>query len=366
MKIAVDARPLSHPLAGIGRYTDSLLRELIPRGNDWYLYSDRPLLEDYSTLGSVIVRTPEKVVKPGAIWSQFGFVRWARDDDVDLFWSPRHHLPLFLPRKMKKLLTVHDLVWLRYPRTMKPRGWLLELMFMPLSLLLSDRIIAVSRFSADEVSNTFHISMDKIETIPEAVFSTSSDMEADVSPELLDDRFFLFVGTPEPRKNLQRLLEAYKIFLAQGMECSPKLYIVGGSGWGQQISETIQTLDLEGHVYVLNRINDAALEEVYKHAVALLMPALYEGFGLPILEAMSHGTPVVTSDRSSLPEVAGDAALLVNPYDVKSISDAMEAIFSDKKLRSELSSKALLQAKKFSWKESADQTMAVIEGLLSR
>ncbi len=365
MKIAVDARPLSHALAGIGRYTDSLLREMIPRGHDWYLYSDRPLLVDYSALGSVTVRSPEKVVRPGAIWSQWGFVNWARQDRVDLFWSPRHHLPIFLPVKMKKLLTVHDLVWLRYPATMKPRGWLLELLFMPLSLLLADGIIAVSRFSAEEVSRTFHVSMDKIKTIPEAAFSTSVELDDGELPELLQKKYFLFVGTPEPRKNLNRLLEAYKNFLDRELDHKPALYIVGGSGWGHQISDTVQSLDLDEHVSILNDIDDAALEKLYKHAHVLLMPSLYEGFGLPILEAMSQGTPVITSNCSSLPEIAGKAALFIDPYDIQSISDAMESLSENEKLRSELSAEALLQASKFSWKTSADRTMEVMMKLLA-
>jgi glycosyltransferase involved in cell wall biosynthesis len=363
MKIAVDARPLSHPTFGIGRYTESLLNELIPRGDDWYLYSDRPLLVDYTHFSNVTIRTPARVLTPGALWSQWNFVRWARQDGVDLFWSPRHHLPVFLPMKMKKLLTIHDLVWLRYPRTMKPLGWILELLLMPISLFLADRIVAVSKFSASEVSKTFHIRASRIDTIPQAAFELTTERESDLPQDILKQNYFLFVGTPEPRKNLDRLLKAYKSFLEKGLTNNPMVYIVGSSGWGSEISSTIKSLALNEQVLVLDKINDPALQQIYKHALALLLPSLYEGFGLPVLEAMSHGTPVITSDCSSLPEIAGEAAILVDPYDITAIAGAMESLHSDEALRKELSEKGLVQAGKFSWENSADRTMAVMKEL---
>ena len=365
MRIAVDARPLAHPTAGIGRYTESLLCKLIPQGGKWFLYSDIPLLKDYSHLGDVVVRLPDETIFPGALRVQKGFARLAKEDSVDVFWSPRHHLPVFLPRNIKKLVTIHDLVWVRYPRSMKRLGWLVELLLMPISLLLADKVITVSEFTADEIKKVFRISHSKIKAIPLAAYEHAQDDQGDgvLSPDVTKKDYFLFVGTPEPRKNLRRLLMAFRDLLGE-VNGTPLLYIVGGHGWGgEETSELIQELDLGQNVVLLGHISDPALQQVYECAIALVMPSLYEGFGLPILEAMGHGIPVITGNCSAMPEVAGDGALLVNPVSVAEIKMAMRQLYVDVDSRNELGQKARKQAEKFSWQLTADKTLAVIERL---
>ena len=365
MRIAVDARPLAQSTAGIGRYTESVLCKLIPKGGRWFLYSDRPLIKDYSDLGDVVVRVPEKKILPGALWAQWGFVRWAKNDAVDVFWSPRHHLPIFLPGKIKKLVTIHDLVWIRYPGSMKRLGWLLEFLLMPISLLLADKIISVSEFTADEIRKVFRISAGKIETIPLAAYDYPQDnpQDSDVPAEITKQDYFLFVGTPEPRKNLKRLLMAFSDLLSE-VDGTPSLVIIGGNGWGSaETSELVQDLGLQQNVVLLDHIGDCVLEQVYQHAMALVMPSLYEGFGLPILEAMSHGVPVITGNCSAMPEVAGDGALLVNPVSVAEIKAAMRKLYVDAEMRTELGQKARKQAEKFSWQLTADRTLALIKRL---
>jgi len=368
VRIAVDARPLAQSTAGIGRYTESILRKLIPKGGRWFLYSDRPLIKDYSDLGDVVVRVPEKKILSGALWAQWGFVRWAKKDAVDVFWSPRHHLPIFLPGKIKKLVTIHDLVWIRYPGSMKRLGWLLEFLLMPISLLLADQIISVSEFTADEIRKVFRISAGKIETIPLAAYEYPEDHQhdSDVPSEITKKDYFLFVGTPEPRKNLKRLLKAFSEFVSEPGK-TPRLYIVGGNGWGSvKTSELVEELGLQRNVILLDHISDCALEQMYQHAMALVMPSLYEGFGLPILEAMSHGVPVITGNCSAMPEVAGDGALLVDPDSVAEIKASMSKLYTDYELRTELSERARKQAENFSWQLTADQTLAQIKRLAGR
>ncbi len=360
MKIAVDARPLAHPLSGLGRYTESVLRELIPKGGSWYLYSDQKLLADFEGLGDVTVRIRESKLGPGALWAQWAFTRWAKKDNVNAFWSPRHHLPVFLSGKIKKLVTIHDLVWLRHPATMKKLGWLLELLLMPVSLYLADRIITVSQFTADELASVFRISGDKVSTIPLAPFPKGDNrVSQDVSKSA--DEYFLFVGTNEPRKNLRRMLLAFKIFLEEGSS-KYRFYIVGGSGWGKDPAiDLIAEMGIEDSVVVLGHVNDSELEELYLNAIALVMPSLYEGFGLPILEAMDHGIPVITSNCASMPEVAGDSALMVNPESVVEIKQAMHRISTDAVLRAALVTKARDHLDSFSWQSTGDATLAALE-----
>ncbi|MCZ6501153.1 MAG: glycosyltransferase family 1 protein, partial [Gammaproteobacteria bacterium] len=348
--------------------TESVLRKLIPKGGRWFLYSDRPLIGDYSDLGDVVVRVREKRIFPGALWAQWGFVRWAKIDAVDVFWSPRHHLPVLMPGKIKKLLTIHDLVWVRHPGSMTRLGWLLEFLLMPISLLLADQIISVSEFTADEIRKVFRISAGKIETIPLAAYDYPEDhrYDSDVPSEITKGDYFLFVGTPEPRKNLKRLLMAFNDLLSE-VDGTPSLVIIGGNGWGNvKTSELVEELGLQRNVILLDHISDCALEQMYQHAMALVMPSLYEGFGLPILEAMSHGVPVITGNCSAMPEVAGDGALLVDPDSVAEIKASMSKLYADRELRTELSEKAGKQAENFSWQLTADQTLAQIKRLAGR
>jgi hypothetical protein len=153
VRIAVDARPLAHPHTGIGRYTESLLKRLVESGHQWFLYSDRAITPRFPTDDRVQIRTGN--TRPGSplslFYSQLVFPRWARGDCVDLFWSPRHHLPLRLPMSVKGVVTVHDLVWKRFPETMQGKNKWLERGLMGPSLRKAAGIIAVSRFTASEI-----------------------------------------------------------------------------------------------------------------------------------------------------------------------------------------------------------------------
>tara|TARA_B100002003_G_scaffold251824_1_gene297904 strand:- start:1607 stop:2722 length:1116 start_codon:yes stop_codon:yes gene_type:complete len=367
VRIAVDARPLARSTAGIGRYTDSLVSKLVPQGGTWYLYTDRPLLKDYSHLGDVVVRLPEQRRFPGALRAQTDFVGWAKTDAIDVFWSPRHHLPVFLPRKVKKLVTIHDLVWVRHPGSMKKMGWLLEFLLMPVSLLLADRIVSVSEFTASEMKKVLRVPAAKIEIIPLAPYDFDEGAQSGDNPVgIANKAYFLFVGTPEPRKNLGRLLEAFSNLL-KGLDTSPALCIVGGHGWGgEETSDLVREFGLEKDVVLPGHVSDFELDQLYQHAMALVMPSLYEGFGLPILEAMRHGVPVITGNCSAMPEVAGDGALLVDPLSVVEIEAAMSKLYSEPAVRAELSENALAQARKFSWQFTADRTLTQIKQLASQ
>lgn len=364
MKIAIDARPLARPLSGIGRYLLSLLEELC-QVCDWqiYLYIDNDIdkslvIDDYK----IRVRQINKHwnVK-GLRWigCQIKFYQWLKQDKVDIFWSPRHHLPLSIPQHVKTILTIHDLVWVYARETMQKKNYWLERLLMPISVRRANTLVTVSQSSKNAIESYFHVSDVKVispgSSLHERFQTTNTKTK-------LEPGYFLFVGTLEPRKNLHRLIEAYAA-LDQGIRKKRKLVIAGEFGWGERyFSEKAQHC-LNTDVEFLGRVSDEELSSLYEHALCLVMPSLYEGFGIPLLEAMSYGKPILTSNNSSMPEVAGKAGILVNPNSIVDIKLGLERMATDNKLVKQLSRDALKQSHKFNWHHSAYELSMQIETL---
>ena len=365
MRIAVDARPLAHPATGIGRYTEAVLRRLVNTGHQWFLYSDREITPRFPLDDHVQLRQGH--VRPGSplsiIHSQLVFPRWARGDCVDIFWSPRHHLPVLLPAGIKSVVTVHDVVWKRYPETMRRANHWLERCLMGPSLRRADSIISVSDFTARELAHYWPHVGGRCQTIYEAADNPPQSYEESIP--LPGSAYLLFVGTPEPRKNLPVLLRAYaEAVHVGGLE--QELVLVGAGGWGSfDLNREIAALELGGRVHIRGRVSDAELQALYAGATALLMPSLYEGFGLPVLEAMVHGTPVIVSNRGALPEVVGEAGIVVEPDSIAEIAAAMVRLDSDAQIRQSLVALGKSRAALFQWDEISAQTLQVFEALLA-
>ncbi len=366
MRIGVDVRSLSEPITGIGRYTLNLLQEMTASdSHEWVLYSHRPLLHGKWDKTNIRVRTlnfPKWARVLRMLWAQSVLPIMAKQDSVDLFWSPAHRLPRYLPDSIATVVTIHDLVWKHAPETMRPLSRFLDAKLMPQTIRMAEKVIAVSQWTANDL----------ITEIPEAEAKTSVIYEANslISCNLsgidkVDGKYILFVGTLEPRKNLPRLLNAYSL-LSKTIRDKHPLVIVGGKGWGKDnIYSIIEQLSIGKHVMVLGYLSDEELASVYRQSYLFVMPSLYEGFGLPLLEAMSMGVPVVTSNISSLPEVVGDNAVMVDPNNVKSIKDGIEEVLIDTELKDRLSKTGLDRAKLFSWEKAAKETLAVFEESLS-
>jgi glycosyltransferase involved in cell wall biosynthesis len=176
----------------------------------------------------------------------------------------------------------------------------------------------------------------------------------------LPERYILFVGTLEPRKNVQTLLQAFAHMRAEPPRPDVSLVIAGGNGWGKEnYLASVDALKLRDHVRFTGFVADDHLPDLYRGALLFVYPSLYEGFGLPVLEAMACGTPVITSDRTSLPEVAGDAALLVDPTRPEALAAAMSSVLSDSALHQALRAKGLARARAFTWDAVAQQTLAL-------
>ena len=267
------------------------------------------------------------------------------------------------------VLTIHDLIPQLLPEHHKPLNrWYLN-WTMPLYCRRADHIIAVSEATRRDLLATYRLSPEKVTVIHEAASprfrpQTESAHERIRGMYGLPEEYLLYVGTIEPRKNLERLLEAWTP-LRQSGECPP-LVIVGKRGWlSDSFYAALEASPVREDIVLTGYVQDADLPVIYSAATAFVWPSLYEGFGLPPLEAMACGTSVVCADASSMPEVVGDAALLFDPQDAASLQAQMRRIVSDGDLRQSLVERGLRQACHFSWSDTARKTLEVYETVQS-
>jgi glycosyltransferase involved in cell wall biosynthesis len=289
-----------------------------------------------------------------------------RRERADLFHAPHYVLPALAP--CRSVVTIHDCIHLRFPQYLPSRlGHTYARMALWVATHRSARVLTVSEASKRDILEFFDVPESKITVIYNAIDERFSEEPA--ADEVLrvkeryqlNDPFILYAGNIKPHKNLVRLIEAFSQ-IRQGPFQELKLLIIG-----DQISKlpalrrAVHQLKLHKHVRFLGYIPDETLAVLYRSAEVFVFPSLYEGFGLPPLEAMASGTPVVTSNVSSLPEVAGDAAVLVDPYDVDSIVEGLRRVLSDPALAAELRRKGLERAREFSWERSVAKTRQVYQ-----
>lgn len=356
MRIGVDARLLSAPLTGIGRYTHEMVNALIRAGADLTLYMPAPLAHPLETgPGRYTVIASRMKGRVGRfLWGQFILSFVVRRDRPDIFWGPTHRLPNFLPRKIIGCLTIHDLVWKFSPETMRRSSRMMERMLMPIAVRRADQIVAVSNHTRGDILRVFPGLRASITTIYPGVSARPAGYGSDYLEKWQIDRpYVLFVGTLEPRKNLQRLLEAY-ISLAADIRKKACLVIAGGTGWGNfRIGDVITGDARYDQVRLTGYVTERQLTTLYENALCLAMPSLYEGFGLPIVEAMAYALPILTSDVASMPEVAADAARLVDPYDVNAIAVELETLIRSTEVVEHLREASHRNAQRFDWDKAA-------------
>jgi len=364
MLIGVDARPLCNQLSGIGRYTFEILSRMIASDHSWIFYAHKPIEIgnwDYPNIKVKSHNFSHNISR--MVWAQTALPLMANSDCLDIFWSPAHRLPTLLNNNIAKVVTIHDLVWKHSGETMRPVSRFLDSIFMPIAVSAADKVIVVSNHTARDLIAEVDSAKSKISTIHlgySSLFSQSSNLYS-LPSQLSGVEFILFVGTLEPRKNLHRILEAFSRISDSDLGLV-KLVIVGGKGWGGvDVGKLASEYNIEDKVIVLGYVDDQVLKLLYRSALFLLMPSLYEGFGLPLVEALSVGTPVVTSNCSSMPEVVGDAAILVDPYSVDSIKTGIQTMLSNPTLRVKLSEIGLKQSALFSWDKAADLTLKIFQ-----
>jgi glycosyltransferase involved in cell wall biosynthesis len=289
---------------------------------------------------------------------------------VDVFHSPDYVLPPL--RRGKTLVTIHDLSFRRYPEGAEPnlRDYLNAT--VPRSLERADLILGDSENTRQDIIEVFGVLPERVQVLYPGVdpaFRVIEDQQALAAVKeayRLDYPFILSVGTLEPRKNLVALLDAYALLRATG-EVEHRLVIVGGRGWLYDgIFRRVEELSLRKEVTFLGFLPEEHLPAIYCLSDLLVFPSLYEGFGLPPLEAMACGTPVVASDSSSLPEVVGDAGLMVQPDDTEALVEAIRRVLADSELRANLVASGLSRATEFTWQAAGRKLLAIYEDLPER
>ena len=373
MHIAVDASALFGPSDGIGRYLSSLLPELMQRSGTamcWHLLGrqhglgrDGPDWAAASNLRWRADHLPTALGRPLSLATSQPY--WLKRYTPDLYWGPAHRMSWGIPRTTARVLTIHDLCWRVAPDTMRPVTRYLDQWLMPRAIAQADRIIAVSHSTARDLLNWQPALEEKIVVVHEAAkVMLPDDSPARLASLGIRSRFVLFVGGLEPRKNLARLIEAFSRLSAE-TRCGAQLVIVGGHGWGGvDVRQLADRFSIAADVLPLGAVDDACLATLYRHADCLAMPSLYEGFGLPVLESLSLGTPVLVSRGGALEEVAGPAGLAVDPLSVESIAGGLTKLLKDAALRDRLAAEAKPWADRFSWQKAAAETWVVFQAAL--
>lgn len=310
-----------------------------------------------------------RVIKPGKLWTQ-----WRLPLDLflhkprpDVFFSPTHYAPRFSP--VPTVVSVMDLSYLYFPEMFNKSDLLQLRSWTEYSVKKATKVLTISNSSKDDIIKEYRVGKDRVVVthlgIKESVTLTPHiySMNTLKAKYDLSDNYILFVGTLQPRKNIVRLIKAFaKVSKEEKAPEDLQLVVVGRKGWlYEEILETPKELGIEKSVKFLENVQDDELPLFYKNALCFVLPSLYEGFGLPVLEAMQQGCPVITSNISSLPEAGGDAALYVDPEDVDDIAKKITQLVSSEKLRKEMIEKGKEQVKKFSWEKTARETLDVLE-----
>ena len=364
----MEISPLAINASGIPNYILRLLHgfAVIDRENQYFLYTNKPIPFDMGlpdNFSTVILKKP---LPRFQLWFQIELPHRLKKDGIDVFHGLFSRLPFVLP--VPGVITVHDLSGYKMPRFHKKKTHLTNLMY-PFFVKKASRIIAVSEFTAKELVSCFPETSSKTTVVHEAAppeySEVTDESELDTIREKynLPDRFLLFLGTLEPRKNLPVLLEA---FLRVADAIPHSLVISGAIGWKtKDLFNKLSASGVQDRVQLTGFVDREDIPVLMSLAEIFIYPSLYEGFGLPVVEAMACGTPVITSNTSSMPEVASDAALLVDPRSVESISNAIMALAHDEGRRILLREKGLKRAGEFSWEETARQTLEVYNQVVS-
>ncbi|HPZ10225.1 MAG TPA: glycosyltransferase family 1 protein [Candidatus Eremiobacteraeota bacterium] len=374
MLVAIDARVIGFRRSGVGEYTHQLLKHFsyLDTEIEYVLFLNTSFKNNQFEELTSFFRT--KYLSLSSEGKLFNFLKTHGELPVrlfqlrpSLFHSPGPIAPVF--KTAPTVLTIHDLSFLKFSDIFTGLQNSYYRAFVPRIARYADRIISVSRNTCQDVIDLLKISEDKIRIVYNGVdikyFSRSSIKREDLSKkEESLEKYILFLGVLEPRKNICRLIRAYASLPAY-LRNNYKLIIAGSEGWlYKDIYSLVRELSLSERVVFTGEVPDNELPALYRGASLFVYPSLMEGFGIPPLEAMACGIPVIASNTSCFPEVLADGALLINPLDEEELSHSMVRVLTDKELSSELVSKGIKRASLFSWEDSARRTLEVYRELL--
>ncbi len=384
MNIAFEAQPLfDRQKTGISYCESGLVKELIknhPEDNFYFQYfSLRNHGEKENALRDYVRKNNANIDAykcfSGRLYKLITLVfplpyKWFFKSKSDITHFFNYIVPPFV--RGKTVVTVHDLTYITYPETMDRKTKIILKLTAKRSMKRADKIIAVSQFTKNEIVKYIGISSEKIDVVYNAVDLnlyrddfTKSDIERIKEKYGLGGEYFLYLGTLEPRKNIQRLINAYAELLKKHLNF-PYLVIAGKKGWlYEKIFERVKQLNIENKVIFTDYVPIEDAPILMSGAKVFCYPSIYEGYGMPIIEAMACGAPVLTSDCGSLPEVAAGNAVMVDPLSEESIENGLERLYLDEKLRSDLSEKGKDIAKKSEWKVQAEKLYEIYDKLNS-
>lgn len=382
MKISLELQPCLKNKSGIGIYTYELSKRLqeynyITLYGDIFNFINRNNIEkDIDGLNfnkNIFSLFPYGVYR--RMWNYVPIrYNWLFNDQSDIY----HFFNFIVPPRIegKVITTIHDMTYELYPETMDKKNLKRIKSDIHYSVNRADKIITVSESSKNDIMKFLSVDEAKIEVVYNGVEydkfnkSYSEDEKSKIRVKYtLPKDYILYMGTLEPRKNIESIIEAFSLFKKENTVSNQniKLVIAGKKGWlFENIFNLVNKLSLKDDVIFTDYIDENDKSIIYNMASLFVFPSLYEGFGIPVLEAMASSVPVITSNVSSLPEVAGDAAILVEPKDIKSIAKYMSKVLADKKLRNNLIREGHEQAKKFTWESSVEKLVNIYRDLYNK
>ena len=362
MRIGINGRFLAAKRTGVQRAAYNLIRALVDmdQKNHYILFTTEDQVSNPDWQKPHVTVVPSRIREGESLrnhfWEQFTLPRLARKHAIDILHSPANLAPLFY--RGKSVVHIHDLCFLVNPQWFSFSFRTLYNFVIPRLARRAAKVITNSNNSRNDLLQFCNLSADRVSQVYWAVddlFLQTSDTTP--SDRKMDD-YILYVGSLEPRKNISTLLEAYEILRKQNPSIKSKLVLIGGES--PLFAEVqLKVKHFKEDVLFQGFVNDHTLQDFYRHARLFVYPSLYEGFGLPPLEAMASGVPVVTTLTSSIPEVVGDAALMVSPYDAQELASTMDLILGDADLRQRLVQAGREQVRKFNWQRVARNTLAI-------
>ena len=304
------------------------------------------------------------------LWTQIRFAGMIWKDKPDVLWMPMHNMPIIRRKGMKTVVTIHDLAFKYFPETFTKKDLLKINLLTKLAVTLADKIIAVSESSKRDILKFYpHVKAENIKVIYHGFDAEVYEKERNQEKEEeikkkygINGPYIIYIGAIQPRKNLEKLIEAFEILKKSEPSSDLKLVLVGEKAWlSDKVFEKIESSQYKNDIICPGRVDFEPLGHLLRGARAFVFPSLYEGFGIPILEAFASRVPVVCSKNSSLPEVGGDAAIYFEDNDADDLARKIKNILTDDNLRNIHIAKGLEQIKKFSWEKCARETLEYLK-----